>query len=417
MACSKCSKLKKVEASTHPVSSTGGSSIETVTSPHSHIVDSGSKAPMVNVKTLGEVKSLNVVLPPSEAPDITVIRDASFKDTLVEVDAAVAVKEHCEPAPEETKTPCSPAPIEAACLNSKTIHSTKTQGSDLPHIWTDAVESEEITILGRVGRKLAKLVGEGVLMLDCKGKVRAVRDVPLRVTHLWHKWIRPTPTSAPVIGQPMPFSYQIIADLDGNPYPIRGLAEEDSITVWSHEEQQFDQRPVSDFPTCVREQLQPTNRLELVGFDPVMEGGDSEMLRCLKKIDGEGVIVFKKVPTSPVDICDCGDCAPTGQVQQFTTVAEFVPKPNNGCLNILTCDKLGDVAWQTVDQIEERNECCCGNEAPTQPPLVIDPEIEITPGECYKVVFCDGQFKVCPNPIDPPTSLNSPLPTNLLGNS
>lgn len=188
-----------------------------------------------------------------------------------------------------------------------------------------------MVLLGRVGRYLSRLIGEGVLWLGCNGMVKAVKDVPLRVSHLWHQWFKPTPTAAPIIGQPMPFPYQVITDLDGNPYVIQGLAGEDSITIWDHVAQQFFQKPVTDFPVCVREKLGFSPTLELVGFDPLSPFGSPSDLRCLKRLEGDGMIWFRKIPTAPSPVCDCGTCDPTGQSQGFTTIAEFIPNPPVGC--------------------------------------------------------------------------------------
>jgi hypothetical protein len=276
----------------------------------------------------------DIQIPPALAPDILEVRDQTFKDTLVEIEAAAVVQGFCEDkplVPEDCPNCDCNTFVEEKCVNHHASHAHKSEGCPLEFKWLDALESKCMTLLGRNGRTLSRLVGEGFLKLDCDGLVCATKDIPLRVSKLWHQWFKPTPTSAPIIGQPMPFSYQVITDIDGDPYVIRGLANEDSITVWKHGTQQFEQTPITDFPLCTRRITPAANRLELVGFEPLGISDDPSLLRCLKRIQGDGMLRFRSIETTPTQFCQCSDCSEFGQTEQYTTIAEFVPYPAEDC--------------------------------------------------------------------------------------
>lgn len=265
----------------------------------------------------------DITVIPEQAPEIHVIRSENFKSQLVEIEAANVIKG----IGAEVKCDAPESPVETPSVINKKAHVvSSTDGKQLDYSWLDAKESKFATLLARCGNRLVQLTGEGVLWLE-KGKVSVRRDVPLKVSRLWHKWFIPTPTSTPILGQPMPIPHMVVADVDGNAHAIQGLSDEDSVPMWKHESQMFEQRGVSNFPVCTREKLPSSNRLELVGFDPLNETENEAALRKLKRIDGEGIIVFKKQATAPSEMCDCDSCNVSGQVADTTTVAEFIPNP------------------------------------------------------------------------------------------
>jgi len=313
------------------------------------------------------IKSFNdITITPSEAPTVDVLRSQDFKSSLVEIESANIIKGFCkevkpkcgcDPVKPEPECPsCHPEKVEETCINHKATPITEATGKELDFSWKNAVEVKCATLLMRCGNRLAKLSGCGALWLE-KGKVCVRKNIPLKVSTLWHKWFLPTPNSSPIIGQPMPFPYQVVTDIDGNPHVIQGLADEDSITVWDHTDGHFYQKPVTDFPLCVRQKLQSANRLELVGFEPLGIGDDPSLLRCLKKIQGEGILTFKTIQTTPSDICECDSCESTGQQMDTTTVAEFIPNPTaectDGCPWLLGFDaNTGTHQYYDASQVE-----------------------------------------------------------------
>lgn len=327
--CNSCGKAKVVPVSTGAPSSPSVS--KTAYVDEKPIVSSGQDCNIYASSSDKPKTYSDMEVAPSQAFDVTHIRSPEFKTQLVPVADATVVKNLCGSEEKQQHSTecqsCGDNHPEGNCLNTKALGGTDPEGYDLGLCWVDAIKVECITLLGRVGKKLAALKGEGALWLKPDGTVCAMDTLPLKVSYLWHKWFKPTPSSSPVIGQPMPFPYQVVADLDGNAHVIQGLAEEDSITVWDFEDQLFYQKPVTDFPVCVRERLEYSPRLELVGFEPLGVGDDPDMLRCLKRIEGEGILVFKQVETSPTPVCDCDECGSMGQVKTTTTVAEFLPNP------------------------------------------------------------------------------------------
>ena len=300
-----------------------------------------------------------VVIPPSESPTVAVIRSQDFTDTLVSIPDANVVKNICSPVEElpEDCPDCDNSEVKPTCENPKASTSTDTNGHELSHCWLDATPVTKMTLLGRVGRFLAKLTGEGVLWLDKNGEVSIKKFLPFRTSHLWHKWYKPTANSAPIIGNPMNYPYKVITDLDGNPFTIMGLPNEDSIEVYNHETQEYEQRPITDFPVCVSEKLTPSNtNFELVGFEALSESDSTDLRRCLKRISGEGMICLKRVPTAPTQICDCDSCEATGEESSETTVVEFIPYPTTDCADdspfILTYTPGSCPSWQQATQID-----------------------------------------------------------------
>jgi len=320
--CKKCGKMTMVGV-TEPTTN-----VE-IEMGHAPFVDLDISKSFHGVEQVENPKSYNdIKIIPQVAPDIQTIRSENFKLQLVEIEAANVVKGFCKPpaAEVEAVSDCDNTPLPETCINKKSEHVSSTQGRKLDYSWRDTRESSVATLLARCGDRLVQLTGEGALWLD-KGKVYARKSLPLRVSNLWHKWFLPTPTSNPIIGQPMPFPYQSIADIDGNVHAIQGLSGEDSVTIWDFEEKHFYQKPVSDFPVCVRQKLASANRLEMVGFDPLSVSDNPSDLRKLKKIQGEGVMVFKEQNTTPTELCDCESCESASQVADSTTVAEFIANP------------------------------------------------------------------------------------------
>ena len=352
-----------VTISTGIVESVG--STQGIPSSEIHLISSSDSCTLPTVNTgsihaLGSnqpLKSLNdTIIPPCQSPTLSDMRSYNFCDTLVSIPDANVVKNICKQtevlADMECES-CDTTPLQPRCDNPKAEVANDTPGSELPFSWVDAKPVGKMTLLGRVGRFLARLKGEGVLWLESDGCVTIRKFLPFRTSHLWHKWYKPTPTSAPIIGNPMNYPYKVIADLDGNPFTVMGLPNEDSIEVFNHETKEFEARPLTDFPVCVSEQLSGSStNFELVGFEALSPTDSSDLRRCLKKISGEGMLCLKKVPTAPTPICDCEGCETIGTQVTETTVVEFIPHPT--VQSVLThSGNAGECpVWASTDELE-----------------------------------------------------------------
>ena len=300
-----------------------------------------------------------MAIAPSASPQIGSVKHFDLSYSLIEIEAAKVVKGFCkdlEVDPKPECPDCNQEPTSNKCLNPQALQTIESQGCQIDCCLMDAGPSNEMMLIGRVGKLVKKLIGEGVLWLGPNGMVKAMKNVPLHVGQLWHQWYKPSPSSAPIIGQPMPFPYQVISDIDGNAYGIQGLQNEDSVTIWNHEDQQFEQSPVTGFPICVRKKIPSAIALELVGFSPLSPFGNADDLRCLQRLEGDGMIHFRKVPTVPTTMCECDSCDTQGQVQQFTTVAEFIPNPQMDCATdqcpMIMAFVNGSPRWVNVKTIE-----------------------------------------------------------------
>lgn len=215
------------------------------------------------------------------------------------------------------------------CSDVNALHSSASCGTTLENKFSDAVcdnQNAGITLLGRIGMKLARLSGSGFIKL-INGKAFVVDSIPLKSITLWHKWFRPTTSSSrPVIGEPLPFPNLVIGDSAGNHHLIRGPETEDAVPLWNAEGQLYAITPVSEVPKCVKGQLPGVDSLELVGFEAIPVSGTGQEVRCMAKLSGSGILIATQVATTPSE-CLCEGCEPVAAV---ATVFTFLPNPTSG---------------------------------------------------------------------------------------
>lgn len=205
---------------------------------------------------------------------------------------------------------CQPCPDE--CV------STTSEGSTLASSWLDAVCcATGLTLLARVGDKLARLAGTGFIKIE-NGIASVVSSVPLRSTVLWHRWWKSTPAAPPQIGEPLPFPYQVIADGDGNHRLIKGVGNEKSLSLWDDSTGEFTQTPVSEIPHEVKGPLLRASNIELVGYAPIAEDGDVAAVRSEKALSGSGIVVLTEAAT-------VNNACEDGVASKATTLA--LPEP------------------------------------------------------------------------------------------
>jgi hypothetical protein len=210
----------------------------------------------------------------------------------------------------------SPQPC---CDDNACEPATPTEGTTLANTWLDSCcHSTGLTILARVGDKLARFAGSGFLQLT-NGKFSVVSSVPIRSATLWHRWWKPTAASRPILGEPLPYPHLTVGDADGNHHNIKGPDAEDAVPHWNSTTKEFTNKPISEIPLCQKGLLPRAFSLELTGYAPIPENGSTTAVRCLSTLEGSGLLWADPVPT--VDT-DC-ECAPQPSLASVVTALPF----------------------------------------------------------------------------------------------
>lgn len=202
------------------------------------------------------------------------------------------------------------------------LSSSVSEGSTLANSWTDAgCYNSGVTLLGRVGSTLARFTGTGFISL-VNGVASVVSSVPLKATTLWHRWWKPTSTAAPILGEPLAYPYQVIADATGTLHGIKGPADEKAVGLWDNATKEFTQTPVSEIPLERKGVIPTDDGIELVGFTPIADGGSLSAVRSAKALSGAGIVVLTEQATVDAS-CECAQGSGTASVA--TTLALPVP--------------------------------------------------------------------------------------------
>ena len=136
---------------------------------------------------------------------------------------------------------CSICPDDEECL-----HNDASDGTTLDTTWLDSCCAKSgVTLLGRIGNKLTRLIGTGYLKID-SGKVSVSSSIPLKITTMWHRWWRPAGSSAPVLGEPLDAPFMVVGDNYRNMHAIRGLTGKDSIILWDSTNKAYIQISLED---------------------------------------------------------------------------------------------------------------------------------------------------------------------------
>jgi len=228
----------------------------------------------------------------------------------------------------------------AVCPDENALRSTSSCGYTLPNGYTDAVSdhnSDGITILGRIGQKLAKFTGSGFLRI-IDGKARVVSSIPMKATTLWHEWWKPTGLNQrPILGVPYPYPHQVISDSEGNFHLVKGHSEDDSVSVWNATAEQWEVRPCSEFPLLAKGRLPRVEALELTGFAAIPVNGTKEDVRALSGLSGSGILIASEADTVASE-CDSEGCTP---LPAKVTVARFLANPT----------VASTLKWNSVDGV------------------------------------------------------------------
>lgn len=218
-------------------------------------------------------------------------------------------------------------PCEEDCNNP--CDSVDTYGKTLPDYLIGgypAKSQEGVSLVARIGRKLAKLVGDGFIQIK-DGKAYVVQTIAMNVRSLWHEFGISGGNTVPTIGEPKSFPFGIVADKAGNLYGIMGRTNRRSVQVWNLTTRQWDVLPVDQFPLEVSRKLSQANAVEITGFSPVPVNGDFKNVRELKTLFGNGIVYLERTVTPGDDAPPgCPSCPSDGltavaKVLEFPTIA------------------------------------------------------------------------------------------------
>lgn len=212
---------------------------------------------------------------------------------------------------------CTPCYSDPQCLASD-----QSDGTTLAATWLDACcHNEGVTLLGRVGSKLAKFTGSGFIALT-GGYASVVPSVPLNLTTIWHRLWKTTPTRRPILGAPLPYNYMAVGSAEGKIHGIKGPSDESATPVWDADTQEFTQMPLSEVPLPRKGVLARANNIELVGYAPIASNGLATAVRDQKALSGKGLVILTEVNTID-STCECAD--QNGTASKASTLALPVP--------------------------------------------------------------------------------------------
>lgn len=241
-------------------------------------------------------------------------------------------------APLASSTPC--------CRDTQVLSSSTSEGAELPTYLTDAAcATEDVTLLGRVGTRLARLVGTGFVAIT-NGKASVVSTVPLKVRDLWHKWWKPTSSSTPIIGEPMAADYLVVADQSGNIHGIKGLGEEASVPLWDPATKKHEMKPLSAIPQKVTGLVPRETEIELVGYVPIADDGELTEIRPLSALLGTGIIYLTEKDTAEAE-CDCVGVEPVSPNK--VSVAKHLAFPTANGVHTLKYNGTTDTLYWSAD--------------------------------------------------------------------
>lgn len=224
------------------------------------------------------------------------------------------------------------------------ICATGSEGSSIPTLWLDSCcANEDVTIFGRIGSRLSHFTKSGFIKLT-NGKASVVSAVPMSLITLWHSFFKPTSTSRPILGNPLPFPYLAVGGPDGAPHGIKGIDDEDCSPVWDSTLKTWNISPTSEAPKCQKGLLPRDTEIELVGYAPIIENGDVDEVRCMTTLQGTGIPISRAVATVDSE-CSCPGCTPS---PSFASVVSLLAPPDsNGdyVLRVVVVSGVPTYSW------------------------------------------------------------------------
>ena len=214
----------------------------------------------------------------------------------------------CYASLDQAQSGCVPTSSNLAGESEETCRpqqlSTTTDGGDATK-FTNSREAISLTLLGRIGNRLAKFVGSGFIQVE-DGEAKLVSFIPLKIRELYHRWVIPSPGQSAVLGAAKPAPYMVISDNDGKTYAIKGLAGEDCIILWDFVAKAFVTKPLTDFPVSVKGALQKRDKIEIAGFQPP-SSACYDKAREVMALKGAGIVFLTNETVEYPDSMCCDD--------------------------------------------------------------------------------------------------------------
>lgn len=285
-------------------------------------------------------------------------------------------------------------------------------GHCLPAEFEDPVFCDEnITLLGRIGRKLASFRGSGYVQVE-DGKAKLVDSFPVKVRQLWHFFKRVAGRT--VLGDPKPTPFIAVVNEYREVSAMAGL--ESGLSQLLHDPQKggWNATPLGEVPKEQVGRIPEVSTIQLTGYrpeNPIAPCRDElgPETRTLEALKGTGLVVVGQVP-APTE--SCGEA-----LQSAATVIPNPPSEGEHTLKF----KNGVFVWvedtkPTLPDLPSGDGCFrleyCGEglawvtKSPELPAL---PDVSDCEPKCYIPQYCGESITWTPTEE---TSLSG----NLLGN-
>ena len=275
--------------------------------------------------------------------------------------------------------------------NCITEDATASPGFTLPSGFDDpAFCDENVTLLGRIKKKLVAFKGSGFIEL-VEGKAKLVDTIPNRVSQLKHKFTKVA--GGLVLGKPETVPFLAVVDETREVHAIGGLTSGKSVFVHDHNKGGWNVTPLGEVPKEQVGRIPEVSTIQLTGYRPEntiapCNGELGPETRTLEALGGVGLVVVGQVP-APTD--ECGD--------KLQSVATVLPNPPSEGQHTLKF-KDGKFVWvedtkPTLPDLPTGEGCfrleTCGQgltwvpKSPELPPL---PDISDCEPKCYVPQYC-----------------------------
>lgn len=194
--------------------------------------------------------------------------------------------------------------------------STGSEGCQLDSCLTDPKDlpcGDGMTLLGRVGSRLARFTGSGYI--EVHNSLAYLTSAPLlRIRDIWAGW-----KQNGKIGDPLPFPYSIAVDQEGVMHALAGLEDHDSLQVWDATKGEWSVIKLSDLKKSINSALPQADNIELTGYEEVgMMDSACGQDREMKALRGNGMVYLEKTPVN-----DCDDPCSSEVFAYVAKVLEF----------------------------------------------------------------------------------------------
>lgn len=197
-------------------------------------------------------------------------------------------------------------------------------GHTLPEEYEDSVLCDEnVTLLGRIGRKLAAFKGTGYVQVE-NGKAKLVDSFPVKVRQLWHFFNRVAGRT--VLGDPKPSPFIAVVNEAREVSAMAGLESGVSQLVHDPEKGGWGVQSSAKVPKQHFGKLEEAASIQLTGYVPQNPLVSDQTIRELKVLGGQGIPILKQIPAPPTTVPE--GCPSSSCETNLQTVVELIPFPD-----------------------------------------------------------------------------------------